>query len=159
MDNEQLHFISEKYNHHLEQLTPESKAVWGKMNAQQMVEHLADFYDIAAGKIKTTLLTPVEHLPKYREFLLSDKMFRENTKAPAELMGEEPAPVKLADLHQAKARLAESVAAFKTYFENAPQAETVHPVFGMLSYSDWTRLHYKHLVHHLKQFSLIQSAQ
>jgi hypothetical protein len=34
----------------LEKLTAEKKQVWGKMNAQQMLEHLADFLMSPPGK-------------------------------------------------------------------------------------------------------------
>jgi len=31
----------------------------------------------------------------------------------------------------------------------------VHPIFGELSHEEWHRVHYKHIYHHLLQFSLI----
>ena len=155
MDQTKLDFISKGYAPYPDALSAETPAVWGKMNAQQMIEHLADFYDVSTGKIETVLYTPEEHLPKYREFLMSEKMFRENTTAPEQLLGEEPLAMRLPGLNEAKERLAISVNEFNRYFENDPMRETLHPVFGMLNYDEWVRLHYKHVIHHLRQFSLI----
>jgi tRNA A58 N-methylase Trm61 len=47
------------------------------MNVQQMVEHVTDFFKVSFDHIKFDLVTPEEHLPKYKEFLMSDKEFRE----------------------------------------------------------------------------------
>src|SRR6476620_9516869 len=82
----------------LQHLTADAKGNWGKMNAQQMVEHLADFFDVSSGKIKFDVITPAADLPKYLAFLHSDKEFRENTKAPAGIVSEEPQPPKYASL-------------------------------------------------------------
>ena len=101
------------------------------------------------------LYIPEEHLPKYKEFLMSDKEFRENTKAPADLLGEEPKPVRFLSLDEATDHLRKSVNDFIEYFKNDSERLTTHPLFGPLNFDEWVRLHYKHAVHHLKQFSLL----
>ena len=82
MQDHKLAFIKKDMFTLLRHLPADKMGSWGKMNAQQMVEHSAGFFDISAGKGKVELVTPEEHLPKFMEFLLSDKQFRENTKAP-----------------------------------------------------------------------------
>jgi hypothetical protein len=37
----------------LERLSPEAKALWGKMSAPQMLAHLADWMLMAKGELKT----------------------------------------------------------------------------------------------------------
>lgn len=135
----------------LEQATPPQ---WGLMNAQQMLEHLADFFDVSYEKIIFPLSVPEEHLPKYKAFLYSDKEFRENTKAPSNVLGDTPIAERFESLAAAKTNLQQSVANFIKYFEDNPGKQTMHPAFGLLNYDEWVLLHFKHVKHHLKQFNL-----
>lgn len=128
---------------------------WGKMNAQQMIEHVSGFFKVSIQKIHFPLTTPVEHLPKYKEFLLSDKEFRENTKAP--VLPEEPLPLHYPSMQQAMDDLTKSVEDFFEFFKNDPSKTTLHPVFGELNFDEWIQLHHKHVTHHLKQFRLIST--
>jgi oxepin-CoA hydrolase/3-oxo-5,6-dehydrosuberyl-CoA semialdehyde dehydrogenase len=138
----------------LNSITADSKPLWGKMNAQQMLEHLVAFFNVSTEKIKFELVTPPEHLPKYKEFLLSDKPFRENTKAPLTVLGDEPLPIRYSGMEEAKASLTKAVNDFEIYFINEPGKKTLHPVFGPLDFEEWILLHYKHVTHHLRQFGI-----
>jgi len=155
MDQEKLHFIQITFPQLLNNLEPGAQAKWGKMNAQQMVEHVADFFGLSVNKIQFDLVTPEEHLPKYMAFLYSDKEFRENTKAPEGVMPEEPAPERYAGLPEAVTALKTEVNDFIVYFSEDPAKKTTHPVFGSLDYNEWVLLHYKHVQHHLKQFGIL----
>ena len=104
MDQAKLDFICKDYVHLMNGLPAETKGKFGKMNMQQVVEHLSDVFKISSGKLKLNLVTPVEHLPRYMDFLYSDKEFRENTKAPANILPEEPAVVRLASIGEALLR-------------------------------------------------------
>ncbi len=128
---------------------------WGKMNPQQMLEHLRDFFMVSTNELHFDLAVPEEHLPKYREFLLSDKEFRENTKAPPSVLGEEPLPPRFSSLEEAKLALHKAVNYFFEYFENNSAIATLHPAFGKLNFDDWVLLHYKHVRHHFRQFGLV----
>ena len=138
----------------LGEINNETRANWGKMSPQHMIEHLADFFDVSSGRLVFELVTPAEHLPKYRDFLMSEKVFRENTKAPASILGDEPRPLRHPDVPSATNTLLEAVNRFFDYFEDPNAAPTVHPVFGALNFDDWVRLHFKHVTHHLRQFGL-----
>ncbi len=155
MDQEKLKFITEEYISLVKNLQPGAMGKWGKMNCQQMVEHVAAFFYVSIGKIKFDLVTPEEHLPKFKEFLLSDKQFRENTRAPLTVIGEETLPLRYATMEEAVENLSGSVAAFEAYFKENPYKKTMHPVFGELNFEEWVLLHYKHVTHHLRQFGLI----
>lgn len=154
MDKQKLAFIKNDLFSLLDDINQGTQAKWGKMNAQQMVEHLVDFFNVSTEKIKFDLVTPEEHLPKFKEFLLSDKQFRENTKAPASVIGEEPLPLRCKTYEEAVGKLHEAVDRYEAHFENNPQKTTMHPVFGLLNFDEWVLLHYKHVTHHLRQFGI-----
>jgi len=155
MNQQKLEFLTHQFIPLLKNLPPGAMGKWGKMNAQQMAEHVTAFFYVSAGKIKFDLITALEHLPKYKEFLLSDKEFRENTKAPASVLGEEPLPLRHSNMDEAIAELQKSIDAFVEHFKDDTNKRTGHPVFGELNFEEWILLHYKHLTHHLKQFNLL----
>lgn len=155
MHTQKLNFIQHDFFKLLGQLKPAASGKWGKMNGQQMVEHLAFIFAASSGKIKTTLAIPEEFLPKAKAFLWSDKEFRENTKAPGGLVPEEPLPLQHATMDAATNELREEVNYFINYFQTNPGITTLHPAFGELNFEEWVQIHYKHLVHHLKQFGLM----
>ena len=67
---------------YLNALTPDSKAQWGTMNAQRMVEHLTDTLRIATGKNPQSLLVPEDKLDKMLAFLDSDKPMAKEIQVP-----------------------------------------------------------------------------
>ena len=154
MDNQKFNFITTGFVTLLKSMDADAKGNWGKMNAQQMVEHVSGFFMVSTNKIHFPLVTPVEHLPKYKEFLRTDKEFRENTKAP--ILPEDPIPVKFTSLEEAVMELEKEINEFVQKFTDEPILITQHPVFGDLNFEEWVLLHYKHLVHHAKQFGLLE---
>ena len=150
-----LNFITKEFIPLLKNLHANAVGKWGKMNGQQMVEHVAAFFYVSTEKIKFDLVTPAEHLPKYREFLFSDKEFKENTKAPGNVIGEEALPLRYANMEEALEKLSESITYFESYFKDDADKKTLHPVFGELNFEEWVLLHYKHVTHHLRQFGLV----
>ena len=155
MDQQKFNFITTAYIPLLKTLPGDATGKWGKMNGQQMVEHVAAFFYVSTEKIKFPLVTPAEHLPKYKEFLLSDKEFRENTKAPTSVIGEEALPLRYASMNEAVENLEKSIRYFENYFKENETKLTMHPVFGELTFDEWVLLHYKHITHHLRQFELL----
>lgn len=153
MDQEKADFIREGFLSLLNGLSPDTRAVWGKMNPQQMVEHVTGFFLVSIDKLQFPLVTPEEHLPKFKEFLQSDKQFRENTKAP--VLPEEPLPVREPNLASAIQQLKATIDSFFAYFSDDPNKKTLHPVFGWLNFEEWILLHYKHVTHHTRQFGLL----
>ena len=155
MDQDKLNFITKEYIPLLKNLQPDAMGKWGKMNGQQMVEHVAMFFYVSSEKLKFDLVTPAEHLPKFKEFLLSDKQFRENTKAPLNIIGEEALPLRYASMEEAIEDLSRSIESYMAYFKDDPNKKTIHAVFGDLNFEEWVLLHYKHVTHHLRQFGLM----
>lgn len=153
MDKDKLVFITTGFMPLLINLPANTKGHWGKMNAQQMVEHVTGFFAISTGKIKFPLVTPVENLPKMRAFLYSDKPFRENTVAP--VLPEEPLPVRFADMELSIAALDKEIKLFVKHFTEDDALIRMHPVFGELNFEEWVLLHHKHVTHHARQFGLL----
>ncbi len=125
---------------------------WGLMNAQQTVEHLTDFFGLSTGKINMPIITTPENLPKLQAFIMSDKEFKENTKAP--VLPEQPTPIREENYKIALQKLDDEIFQFFNIFEQTPNLQHTHPVFGSLNFEQWVQLHYKHALHHSKQFGL-----
>ncbi len=150
-------FIKNEFTTLLHNLNREQKGKWGLMNAQQMVEHVTDFFKISTERLSFPLVTPLEHLPKLREFLWSDKEFKENTKGPISVIPAEPLPLRNATISVAIDKLEKEIKLFFEFFKNDSEKKTLHPVFGELNFEDWIQLHYKHIIHHAKQFELLSN--
>ena len=152
VNQDKLKFLQTEFVPLVKTIDATTKPRWGKMNAQQMAEHVSAFFKVSTNRLKFPLTTPAEHLPKYKEFLLSEKEFRENTKAP--VLPEEPLPVQFANMNEAVAELEKEVNYFFIYFSDDPEKKTLHPAFGELNFEEWVQLHHKHVKHHLKQFGI-----
>jgi hypothetical protein len=155
MDEQKKQFVLKDSLLLFKKIQPAQPGKWGKMNGQQMVEHVTAFFMVSTGKLRFDLVTPEEHLPKYREFLYGNKEFRENTKAPGNVIGDDALPLRNATIEEALEKLEAAIAAFKDYFSANSEIKTTHPVFGELNYAEWILLHYKHVTHHLRQFNLL----
>ena len=151
--NDKLNFLLTKYPNILRELDPATKGLWGKMNVQQMVEHMSDFIRHGNGKSPQKLMTPAENLPKMKEFLMSEKEFRPNTKNA--MMGEEPQAIVNASVKDAIDILETEIKDLEKHFKNSPHATATNPFFGDLNFEEWVQLLYKHAVHHLKQFGAL----
>ena len=155
MNESKIKFIKTDFIALLKPLVPEQKGKWGLMNAQQMVEHVTDFFKISTGRISFPVVSPAEQLPKLKEFLWSDKQFRENTKAPENIIPADPLPIRYPTIQIAIEKLDREIGSFFETFKNDLEKKASHPVFGELNFDDWVQLHYKHLQHHAKQFELL----
>lgn len=153
MSTDKLNFINNEFPALLKKLTPETPRKWGKMNPQQMVEHLTDYVRVATGKNPAAVVTSAEQLPAYKRFLDSDKQFRPDTKNP--LNEGEPNAFRNNNLQEAIDEYNAEMKEFYEIFEKDPGLRTGHPAFGMLSKEDWIKLQYKHLSHHARQFGLM----
>jgi hypothetical protein len=151
MNNEQ--FITQELIPLLRRLDGSEQGAWGVLSAQGMVEHLTNSFGEAWNRIPRSLQTPAEALPKWREFALSDKEFRPNTKNA--MMSEAPTPLRHATITDAVKELEQEVASFVAYHKANPGINVMNPFFGELSYDEWLHLGHKHARHHLRQFHLL----
>jgi hypothetical protein len=147
-------FLKEEFVPLLRELPSEKKGRWGVLNAQQMVEHFSDSVKIASGRLAQPAVVEGETLEKYREFLMSDKPFKENTKNP--YMTEEPAALRCPDMEAALDELQKELDYFFFIFEDQGPFTTLNPFFGELDFQQNIQLLYKHAIHHLRQFGLME---
>ena len=155
MDADKLNFIENEFPQLLRKLKADTPAKWGRMNPQQMVEHLTDYVRVATGSAPAQVTTPAENLPAYRKFLESEKQFRPDTVNP--LNTGDPLPVRMKDLNDSVEEYLNEMIFFHETFKKNPGKTTAHPSFGYLNYEDWISMQYKHLLHHAKQFGLVSA--
>jgi hypothetical protein len=135
----------------INQLTPETKAVWGKMNVAQMLAHCAVTYEM--------IYEPEKH-PKPNAFLrfilkklVKPKVVGESTYG----QGGKTAPqFIIADAREfetEKNRLITYITKTQELGENHFEGKESHS-FGVLNKTEWNNMFYKHLDHHLNQFGI-----
>ncbi len=135
-------------------IDPATKPLWGKMNPQQMVEHMSYAMRQASGKDPYTIVTAEEHLPRMQAFLMSEKPFRENT--PNQLLPDEPAPAKHESMQDSLNDLQAEIDHFFHVYGTDPQKTITNPFFGELNYDMQIQLLHKHAWHHLRQFGITE---
>lgn len=150
---EKAGFLKNAYITHIRGIDPETPPVFGKMNPQQMVEHMAAYIRLGYGNPEVPeILTPAEHLDKMINFLLSDKPFKDNT--PNSLMPETP-PAPVHDSYEGSVlSLEAAVNELFEAFQTNPELTVVNPFFGRLNYEMTMHLLHKHAWHHLRQFGV-----
>ena len=151
MDKER--FFKEEYILILKKLKGNETPVFGKLSPQGMIEHMSDSIGIAYGRIKQPLHTPENLVPRFREFALSDKPFKPETKNA--LMNDKPDSLRKSDITEAIVELEGEIKAFLDYYKNDPDKKALNPFFGEFNYEEWLHLLYKHAIHHLKQFNVL----
>jgi hypothetical protein len=132
-------------------LSPDSKALWGKMSVGQMLAHCNVAYEMTHE--------PGKHTPPGFIDKFFAKVFAKST-----VMGETPykkngqtAPAFLIkdpkDFETEKRRLIAYIS--KTFEQGSKHYEGLENMnFGKLSSQQWNTLFSKHLEHHLKQFGV-----
>jgi hypothetical protein len=122
------------------------------MTAQEMVEHLWWAVAVSTGNTVVECTTPAELWPRFRKFLHDNRPTPHEFKNPALAAGV-PA-LRYNGMTEARGALDIEL---ERFLDGAysPNSYT-HPIFGPIGHEDWHRAHYKHAVHHLLQFGLIE---
>ena len=133
----------------INRMTVETPALWGKMNAAQMMAHMQVGINMALGNTKTvrTLLGTLfgdfgkrrtlktaqldRHIPTYKQAEITDERDFDEEKA------------KLIALTQSA--LVKGPACLVKY---------PHPYFRRIKTEEWIQLNWKHFDHHLRQFGV-----
>ena len=154
MSIEKENFLRTRLVPLLQQLPPDTEARWGKMNVQQMIEHLGgDAFRTASGRLVfEKILTAPEQLGRMRAFMMSEKPFKENIANP--LMGVNPLPLRYKTVQGAIGALQQELINFFEVFEKNPLLITRNPFYGDLNFDENVQLLYKHALHHLRQFGV-----
>ncbi|CAN5308987.1 hypothetical protein BH10BAC1_BH10BAC1_07930 [soil metagenome] len=132
----------------INKLTPQSKALWGKMNVEQMLAHNRKPLLAAYGQEQMSKRGLISYLfgKMAKKQILSQKPFGKNLPTDKKFIIVNPE-----QFEKEKHALIENVLLFK---QNGPDKITKEPhgFFGSLSPEEWGLLQYKHLDHHLGQF-------
>jgi Protein of unknown function (DUF1569) len=127
-------------------LTPESKPLWGKMTAAQMLAHLQMPIGVADGthQLKRTLMGRLIG-PMFKSILINDKPFKHDLPTDKSFLMTETK-----DFEKEKQKL---LAMIRNFSEASIVNET-HTFFGKLTKEQWSKGTWKHLDHHLRQFGV-----
>ncbi len=136
----------------LQRLRPESRGLWGKMNAHQMVCHLVDSYGFAMGlKAASEDITFLNRTLVRWVGLHTPLPWPKGVPTRPEMDqlsgGTRPSEFELdaAALTAAIQRFAQRPRTFQF---------ARHPIFGDLTEWEWMRWGYLHADHHFRQFGL-----
>jgi oxepin-CoA hydrolase / 3-oxo-5,6-dehydrosuberyl-CoA semialdehyde dehydrogenase len=149
-------FVRRLLHDAIDGLADTSQSRWGKMTAQQMVEHLTWAFELSTGKAGVGCGVPEPQREQMKAFLHSNRPSPREFMNPA-LVGGLPA-LRCDGLEEAKAALRVAAARFLESSHTAPHAIHTHPIFGPIGVEEWSRTHFKHCYHHLLQFGLLIEA-
>jgi len=129
----------------IQKLTPESKALWGKMNVAQMLAHVQIPMGVALGThtVNGNWLMKLI-LPLFKKALYDEKPWKQSLPTDKTFVMTGQAK----DFEKEKNELLEKI---NLYTEDN-MINDKHPVFGKLTKEQWAKATWKHLDHHLKQF-------
>ena len=133
----------------IDKLTPESKALWGKMNAAQMLAHCVEPLKIATGKINEPRMLIGRILaPFIKKNYYNDLPWRKNSPtSPNFIIADER------DFEKEKANL---IAIMTEFSIGGVEKCSKHPnpFWGKLTEEQQGIGQYKHIDHHLQQFGV-----
>lgn len=129
-------------------LQPDSEALWGKMNAVQMMKHANEAIIIAFGENNITVNLMMRILGRLvKNKVFNSPEFQKNSPTAKEFIFE-----GVYDFESTQKELIRNFSRFAT----GPQSITLqkHPFWGKLNSEDWDKLMWKHVDHHLRQFGV-----
>ncbi|HLU51939.1 MAG TPA: DUF1569 domain-containing protein [Flavobacteriaceae bacterium] len=130
----------------IEKLTPESQALWGKMDVAQMLTHCGQVTKVPLQKI-TLAKPPFAFRMVFKLFksvLYNDKPWKQGIPTAREFVISNPQ-----DFSKAKNELVSLIEEFRTL---EGKSMPKHPTGITLTPEQWGKAQYKHLDHHLRQF-------
>lgn len=133
----------------LNKLSPQSSALWGKMNIAQMLTHIQRPMEVAMGKkeLKRSFIGFL--FGSYaKKMLLKDKEFSKNGPTDPSFI--------VNDMREFDLEKQKFLNLFKEFHQSGVGGLTKnpHPFFGKLTQDEWLILQWKHLDHHLRQFGV-----
>ena len=138
--------VKEVIINRINRLTPNSKALWGTMNVEQMMAHLQRPIALAFGKhtLKGNFILKLIG-PLFKSALYNEKPYKHGLPTDKTYM-----VTDAKNFEQEKNKLVEMIHDFKE--ENISDAK--HDIFGKLTKEQWSKATWKHTDHHLQQFGV-----
>lgn len=134
----------------IDNLSPDAKALWGKMNVNQGLRHMSMAFDIPTGRLDPTPVN-VPKIPKWlmKFFLLNMKPPKERAETFKEINTVSNG-INPTDFGAEQSRLKKAVEDFFTSSTLVPE----NKIAGKFSKANWGKLNYNHVDHHLRQFGV-----
>jgi hypothetical protein len=130
-------------------LSPESKALWGKMKVSQMLAHVANALEVANGIRKPPRIFLGRILaPFIKKDYVGEKLFPKNSPTAPDFI-----IIDVRDFNNEKNRVKQ----LATQFSKGGESNcTTHPhsFFGSMTPLQWAHTQYKHIDHHFRQFGV-----
>ncbi len=133
----------------IENLTPATQGLWGKMDVAQMLKHCTQQIKIATGDTKIPRLWIGWLFGGFlKSALTDDKPFGKNSPTLPSFK-----IVEKVDFQLAKTELLQYLDKLIKQGEKSTEGY-LHPFFGVLTAEQWNKGTWKHLNHHLSQFGV-----
>jgi len=134
----------------IEKLTPETKAIWGKMNVSQMLAHSAMTTEWPMGGVLVKN-SPLQFIGRFfkKSYIYSDKQMGKNSPTAPELI----TVVDEKEFAKEKTAFINAINKLYTGGEKGIAVEK-HAFFGKMTPMEWGIINYKHADHHLRQFGV-----
>ena len=134
-------------NERVRRLRPDTVALWGKMNAPQMVAHLTNALRMATGELPVRGKRHPARLFPLKQLLIYVLPMPKNLPTAKELIERAPEPFN-GEMEAFSAAVRDFGARPRDF------AWPPHPLFGAMSRRSWGVLAYRHCDHHLRQFGV-----
>jgi len=136
------------------QVTVDTPAKWGTLNAQQMIEHLGLIFLLSTGRFGLKYKGTPEDAQRYWDsFQASGAPWR--NVFPQTSFGKAKPP-RNETMEGSKAQLQQTFQNYLAYCEANPDSVNAHSFLGNLTIDQWRQVHIKHLQHHLMQFGILE---
>jgi hypothetical protein len=131
----------------INQLTPGTKALWGKMTVDQMFKHTEAATSVAFSEKELKINFFMKLLGRMLKKKVFNNEFQKNSPTAPEFIFTENY-----DFDTSKATLIEK---FSRFAEGEKSITLMnHPFWGKMTHEDWDKLMWKHMDHHLRQFGV-----
>lgn len=135
----------------ISKLSKNTPRKWGKMDVSQMLKHCDLVLQVALRKIE---LPPINILYEAIGIVTKMEMYVFNNGIPRNMPTFQKLIINFeCDFDESKTNLLKTLEEFRTAYKDKKLPNS-HRLFGNMTEKDWGFLEYKHLNHHLKQFSV-----
>ncbi len=134
----------------LNKLTPESKAIWGKMNVSQMLAHCNITYEMCYENKHKKPTGLVKFILKFfvKKFVTNEVPYKKGGKTAPQFIITDQKEFEI-EKTRLKNYILKTQELGSTHFEGKESLS-----FGILSSKEWNNMFAKHLDHHLNQFGV-----
>jgi hypothetical protein len=148
-------FLKAETLSHMEQrllrLQPDTRPLWGRRKPIEMVAHLRRNVEVALGEVDVQDGSTLVSRTFLRWYVFSSGVPWAKGKIHAPKV---MSPPPQGSFEEERQRLVEIMARFAQTARSEPQRRAVHPFFGPVKVSYWSRMLGMHIDYHLTQFGV-----